>query len=61
MAMANFGKFPYGKKIKGRIFYNKNFDGCLEDSSGIEIKNFPDEVSIILVKRYNILKILFQI
>jgi hypothetical protein len=56
MAIANFGKFPYGKKIKGRIFYNKNFDGCLEDSTGIEIKNSHEEVSIILVKRYNTFK-----
>jgi hypothetical protein len=52
VAYANFGKIPLGKSLKGRLFYFKEFDGCQEDNTGLHIINTPEELSIILVKRY---------
>jgi len=51
VAYANYGKVPLGKSFIGRLFYFKEFDGCQEDTTGLNIINSPEELSIILVKR----------
>lgn len=51
VAYANYGKVPLGKSFIGRLYYFKEFDGCQEDTSGLNVINRPEELSIILVKR----------
>jgi hypothetical protein len=46
---SNFGNFPIGQKIRGKLFYNKNFDGC--NDSDFFVKSKQGESAIVLIPR----------
>jgi hypothetical protein len=48
---SNFGNFPIGSKIRGKLYYNKNFDGCNSTEPDFFIKSKLGDSAIILIQR----------